>query len=234
MVNEPISRLAVMIVALPGVPAKQLRDELSTKRAALAGLFAKPIGLRIGVRCDPDPLAASMGERKLALVDAAIEFTGTAGDLDDLFRQASKIVALLDGLIDRRQTAMMGGTTYPLWDEAGAGVFLSLAIGRYPGLSVQDFRHWWLHRHGPLAGPLLRPLLLEYAQVHVEHERSAAAAAAAGVQYPDFDGYDNLGWASVDAFVESTCKPEVQQALFNDEEGHLNPTANWGAVMEFI
>jgi hypothetical protein len=223
-----------MIVAPSDVSTKKLRDELSAKRNALAGLFDKPIGLRIGVRSDPDPLAAAMGERKLASVDAAIEFTGEAGDLDDLFRMAPKIVAMLDGLIDRRQTALMGGTTYPLWDEAGSGVFLSLAIGRYPGLSVQDFRKWWLHRHGPLAGPLLRPLLLEYAQVHVEHERSAAAAVAAGVQYPDFDGYDNLGWASVEAFVESTCKPEVQQALFNDEEGHLNPTANWDAVMEII
>ena len=234
MVNEPISRLALMIVALSDVSTKKLRDELSAKRNALAGLFDTPIGLRIGVRSDPDPLAASMGERRLASVDAAIEFTGDAGDLEDLFRMAPKIVAMLDGLIDRRQTALMGGTTYPLWDEAGSGVFLSLAIGRYPGLSVQDFRKWWLHRHGPLAGPLLRPLLLEYAQVHVEHERSAAAAVAAGVQYPDFDGYDNLGWASVETFIESTGKADVQQALFNDEEGHLNPAANWGAVMEII
>lgn len=230
---DKVSRLAIMIVAKRDLPPQALAQSLSARRQALLAAVDGRAALRAGVRCRPDPLAATMGERETAAIDGAVEFTAAEDELGFLFDRAPAIAAVLADLVEPGETLLMGGETYRMVEPRSGGVFLSLTFRRDPAITVDEFRNWWLRQHGPLAVSLLSSLLA-YDQVHVDHELSRAAAAAAGLSYGEFDAYDNLSWASPEGFLASVSDAETQRKLFEDEQGHIDNSTNRAALMTVL
>jgi EthD domain len=234
MSRQRMARLAIMLSPRRGDTRTELGRSLVSLKERIGMLFGPGKHLRIGTRCDSDPLSRSMGEaRAPGSVEAAVEITGADGMEDELAAGAGDLGQLLLPLIDVSQAALTVGPTYRIVKPQNGTVFLSLSFKRYPGTSVADFRRWWLMQHAQVAAPLL-PELLAYDQVHVDHELSNRAAGAAGLPYVPYDAYDNLTWESEDAFIRSTSDPQAMRTIYEDEVGHIDHGTYRGALMDQI
>jgi hypothetical protein len=234
MSYQRVTRLAIMLSPRRGDTRTDLGRSLVSLREPIGTLFGPGTHVRIGTRCESDPLNRSMGEgRASASVEAAIEITGADGTQDKLAAGAGDLGRLLLPLIDASQAALTVGPTYRIVKPQDGAVFLSLSFMRHPGTSVAEFRHWWLTQHAQVATPLL-PELLAYDQVHVDHDLSKRASEAAGLPYVPYDSYDNLSWESAEAFVRSTSDPQATRTMYEDEVGHIDHRTYRGALMDRI
>jgi hypothetical protein len=229
---DRVARLSVMLAPRHGGTRAELSRSLVLRRDRFLTLFGPKTHVRIGTRCERDPLGQSMGEaRAAATVEAAVEITGGEGTSQELASHAKEFGVLLRPLIDVTQAALTVGPTHRIVEPKRGGVFLSLSFKRHPDTTVQQFRHWWLTQHAEVAVPRL-PGLLGYDQVHVDHDLSRRASEAAGLPYVPFDSYDNLTWASVEAFTQSTSDPTAMRTIYEDELGHIDHSTYRGALMD--
>jgi len=229
-----VTRVALMLVARDNMALSTLKASLLERRDDILAVVRGQADIRLGVRCDPDPLEDVMRERKSAGIDAAIELTAPVDRLSALLELSTAVAGVLKDLIDPAETLLMGGTTYRMVPARPGGVFLSLAFRRDPAVTVEQFRAWWRDQHAGLAISLLSPALLGYDQVHVDPDASRAAAIAAGLRYDGFDAYDNLTWASVASFMASVNDAEAQRQLYEDEQGNIDNLSNRAALMRHI
>ena len=86
-------------------------------------------------------------------------------------------------------------------------------IVRRQGLKVEDFRHDWLTRHGPLVAAQARALKLrKYVQSYpVDHPISEAMGAVRGMRDPA-DGVTAVWWDSLEDFQSAYATPEGAEA----------------------
>ena len=77
---------------------------------------------------------------------------------------------------------------------------LVYVITRRADLSVEAFRDYWLHRHGPLVAAQAEALRLrKYVQSHlIDHEANEAMRGVRGM-LPAVDGITEVWWESLDA-----------------------------------
>ena len=234
MSYDRVARLSVMLTPRKGKTRAELGRSLILLRDRFHMLFGPKTHVRIGIRCENDPLGQSMGEaRSPTTVEGAVEITGGEGSSPELAAHAEQLGALLRPLIDVTQAALTVGPTHRIVEPKRGGVFLSLSFRRHPDTTVEQFRHWWLSQHAKVAVPRL-PGLLAYDQVHVDHELSRRASEAAALPYVPYDSYDNLTWASVEGFTQSTSDPTAMRAIYEDELGHIDHSTYRGALMDHL
>lgn len=227
-------RLAFMFDA-PGGDLAELEASLSRARET----FQRLVGdahLRLGV-ADLDPSLGALrdrGEVKLKSVDGALEVTLAAARRGEIPRIAQAIGDILEAFAEPGSIEVMTGPIFSIVPVRDGGAFLSLAFRRYPGITSQQFRDWWLHQHSAIATPVLGEGLLAYDQVHVEPAASKSAAEAAGVPYVDYDAYDNLTWDDRDAFLASISNADDMARVFADEIGHIDDPSRRNSLMRKI
>lgn len=90
---------------------------------------------------------------------------------------------------------------------------LMVCMRRQPGMSREQFQHYWREVHGPMAVERANTLgIRRYIQnVTVHEEISRALAATRGTPEP-FDGIDSLYWDSVEDMLNHLSSPEGGRA----------------------
>lgn len=90
---------------------------------------------------------------------------------------------------------------------------LVYVIVRRPELSAQDFRNYWLTRHGPLVAAQAKALKLrKYVQSHpFDDPASEAMRAVRGMRAPA-DGVTEVWWDSLEDFSSAYATPEGAEA----------------------
>jgi hypothetical protein len=227
-------RLAFMFDAAGGDIA-ELEASLSRARDTFQRL-AGEAHLRLGI-ADLDPSLGALrdrGEVKLKSVDGALEVTLAAARVGEIPKIAQGIGDILEAFAEPGSLEVMTGPIFSIVPVRDGGAFLSLAFRRYPGLTSQQFRDWWLKQHSAIATPVLGEGLLAYDQVHVDPAASQGAAEAAGVSYVDYDAYDNLTWDDREAFLNSISDPDAMARVFADEVGHIDDPSRRNALMRKI
>ena len=225
-------RLAFMFDAVNGDLGRlvaALGKAAAAIRAAAAGNGVR-IGTVIPVEDDNNGSAAHDAEG-WCTVDGAIEVTianGGEGAIPDICRAIRPVV---DSLAAPGSIQVMAGATHFMVPIRPGNTFLSLAFRRFPGTTVEEFRRWWQFQHGPLAIPVLGEELLAYDQVHVDRAMSAAAAEALGVADFEYDAYDNLTFASRDAFLKACSDLEGMTRIAADEVGRIGNETRRHALM---
>ena len=99
-------------------------------------------------------------------------------------------------------------------------------VRRRSDITVDEFRKYWLEKHGPLVRSFAKDLkALKYIQSHtVEPELNIQLAQARGM-LEAFDGIAELWWESLDIFMNALTTPEGQaanQALAKDEAAFID------------
>jgi hypothetical protein len=226
-------RLAFMLDSASGDPAalaKALADmaiwfgEISPPRAEIRiGALNAPLELP-----PPDPGTP----RRFETVDAAIEITIEAAQNDALVDLAGRIGEAVRPIVTRG--AAMTGPMHRMVPPRDGNAILSLAFQRAPGTTSAEFQRWWRYQHAELCVPLMSPELLAYDQVHLDHARSRAVAAAAGFVDRNYDAYDNLTWADAQSQGPSVSDPAISQLILEDEIGHIDHATYRGNLLEQI
>jgi EthD domain len=216
-------------------------DEFSAALGSLAAVLPSVVGdaaaVRIGLRDPRDPLAdVSEGaiESRIPPVLGAIEVTAPRTEVDGMEALAGTIGGHLVGLVDRERSAVSLGEVHAIIESRSGASFLSFAFQRYPGTSVEEFRHWWLRQHAAVAVRLLSPWLLAYDQVHVDRALSERVSRSANITFHPYDAYDNLTWASVEEFLASVSRPGGRDEMYQDEVGHIDHSSYRGALMALV
>lgn len=107
---------------------------------------------------------------------------------------------------------------------------LVYCVKKRPELGDEEFRDYWLNRHGPLVRELGPPLkVLRYVQSHtlpLELHDMVKATRGLGDIY---DGIAELWWESLDAFIDAYSSPEgieADAALREDEARFIDFAAS--------
>ncbi len=95
-------------------------------------------------------------------------------------------------------------------------------VRRVPGMSEEDFHHYWREVHGPLALECL-PVMgaCKYVQTHTVSTPLNEMIKEMKGQADAFDGIAEIWWDDMDAFMkamDSEKWQEAQDRLFNDEK----------------
>jgi len=213
------------------------RDALRGALQASAGAIhaaAKGAGVRIGIAEHflETTGTASDDFSSWRTNDGAVEITVSQEQAKELPSIATLMRPVLEPLLDMSSVELTAGPTYFMVPPRVGGTFLSLSFRRDPSITKEEFSSWWYYRHSSIAIPLLGKLLLSYDQVHCEDTMSEAVSKAFGVPVSQYDAYDNLTWASWEAFVESTSSdPTGGQRLAEDEAGHIDNSTRRHGVM---
>jgi hypothetical protein len=176
----------------------------------------------------PDPNSP----RRFEMVDAALEITVEAAQIDALPELARRIGEALRPIVTRG--AAMTGPMHRMVPPRDGNVFLSLAFLRARGTTSEEFRHWWRYQHAEVCVPLMSPELLAYDQVHLDHRRSRAVAEAAGFVDRNYDAYDNLTWADAQSQGPSVRDPKIMQMILEDEIGHIDHATYRGTMLDLV
>jgi hypothetical protein len=212
------------------------RLELALQRAAAAiRTAAGPHPVRIGV-ADRHPDLGGGGDEAYDVanwrsVDGAIEVSLANAQVDQIADVCRRLRPIVAGFADIASVEVMAGPMFAMVPVRRGGTFLSLAFRRDPAITSQQFSDWWLHRHAPMAIPVLGPGLYAYDQVHVDMVVTAQAAAAFGVPAAEYDAYDNLTWDDRYGFLESCSDTAGMAELSQDEIGYIGPGTRRHALM---
>lgn len=106
-------------------------------------------------------------------------------------------------------------------------VRMLFCLRRLPGLTQEEFQHYWRNTHAPLvreAAPALR--IRRYIQNHsFSDPRIAPAIAARQCGVEPFDGVAELWWDSVEDIIAAGATPEGRAAgrrLLADEANFID------------
>lgn len=107
-------------------------------------------------------------------------------------------------------------------DENGT-IQLAFFLRRRKGMSPEDFRHYWAHRHGPLVVSRAAVLgIRRYAQIHTLAELSGRFSERNGLVVEQYDGVAEISYDAKVFFAPRT--PEQIQAadeLLRDERNFI-------------
>lgn len=97
-------------------------------------------------------------------------------------------------------------------------------VRRRPELSVEDFRKYWLEKHGPLVRSYANALRAKrYVQSHTLASPLNAAAQQPRGTKPPYDGITEVWWDSAEDLAKALSTPEGMQAnkLLAEDEGRF-------------
>lgn len=166
--------------------------------------------------------------------DGAVEVTVSAHQADDLPEIAAALRPVLEPMIDLASTQVMAGPVYAMVPARLGDCILSLSFLRDPATTKQEFSRWWYYQHSQVAIPVLGPLLLGYDQVHCDDGMIEGVSKAFGVAPHYYDAYDNLTWASWEAYLESTSDPEGGRRIGEDEIGRIDNSTRRHGIMRVL
>lgn len=224
-------RLALMFDAARGNRAALAAGLVAARREIAAAAAGHPVRCGAAIAEGDDHGSPAHEAASWRGVDGAIEVTlpnRSEGRVPEICRA---LRPLLERLAEPGSVEVMAGATHFMVPMREGGTFLSLAFRRYPGTTVQQFRDWWQFQHGPLAIPVLGAELLAYDQVHVDRATSRAAAEALGVADVEYDAYDNLTFASREAFLRSCSDAAGMARIAEDEVGRIDDGTRRYALM---
>ena len=92
-------------------------------------------------------------------------------------------------------------------------VKLVYCVRKRSDLSDEEFRNYWLNRHGPLVAKLAPGLdLKRYVQSHTMTLELHELIRATRELKEHYDGLAELWWESMDAFIDAYSSPEGMEA----------------------
>lgn len=231
-IDYPTSlRVFAFFSAKPSVSREDLLSGLNVLRPALAKRFGAQARIDLGVRREIDPFGAIAGDRKIESADAILQLSYPERHLlGDLLNALRGFADELNGLIDVGRSSLSVGVGLQIVDCPG-DVFLGFVGRRRPDLIQAQMSLWWLNRHAPLALKMTGHLIHHgYAQLHLDRDASSQAAAAAGFPHVPYDMGDAIDIPDLDLFMQVQMRPEVQAALFEDEQQFLDHNS-WRVVV---
>ncbi|KAI9848500.1 MAG: hypothetical protein M1838_000500 [Thelocarpon superellum] len=94
---------------------------------------------------------------------------------------------------------------------------------RKPGLTQEEFHHYWRNTHSKIFGdlPIVRKNLIKYEQTHYFND-AAQAAQKDGFPVADYDGIVIFDVSSYDKFTEVLASKEYNEIVVPDEEKFLD------------
>ena len=100
---------------------------------------------------------------------------------------------------------------------------LVFTLCRRPGMTREEFQHYWRESHGPLVRERAQALgIRRYVQTHtLDSPLNEAMRASRGSDPNIFDGVAELWWDSAESFGAGASTPEGRQAareLYEDEK----------------
>lgn len=102
-------------------------------------------------------------------------------------------------------------------------------VRRHPSLSADQFRKYWLEKHGPLVRSYAQALRAKrYVQSHtLDTPLNMHAQAPRGTK-PPYDGITEVWWDSAEILAEALSTPEGQAAntALAQDEGRFCDLAN--------
>ena len=102
-------------------------------------------------------------------------------------------------------------------------VKLIYGINRKPGMSVEEFQHYWRETHGPIAARL--PGVRRYVQCHTLPELYT------GENTPAYDGVAELWFDDMAALQQAMASPELKAAR-EDERNFIDHSRTFSIVTE--
>ncbi len=114
---------------------------------------------------------------------------------------------------------------------------LVYCLRRLPGLSREEFQHYWRETHGPLVQERAAVLgIRRYIQVHtLDSPLNEAMRASRGSDPDIFDGVAELWWESPEAFSDGASTAEGRQAareLYEDEKRFIDFSRSLACIAE--
>lgn len=102
-------------------------------------------------------------------------------------------------------------------------VRLILFLKRKPGLSKEEFSHYWSDTHAPLflSLDIVKRNVIKYEQAHA-HDKYIAAREALGVPSSDWDGLVILDGESYDKLFEIFTSEEYARIVAPDEGNFID------------
>jgi hypothetical protein len=189
---------------------------------ALAGAYPGT-RVRVSVASGDSPLTRSLVEfRGYELMDAVAEISWP---IDAPLEEVDWRLAALQRTIGdaAKIRTLIAGAAVALLDDPAPNFLLMTGI-RVPGVSVADFRHWWLRQHAPLVERYCYPMQA-YEQLHAERVLSETLCRTAQVDFRPADAADSVYLADVDAFFAQVGRPDVEKLLRDDEIPFSDVTA---------
>lgn len=175
-------------------------------------------GLSNGVRLGGFDAVVELSLRTLPGRSAAAE----------LFRHSTD---LLGGVIDPSRSSVAVGRLATIIEGSGP-LRLVYCMRRLPTVTHQAFSDFWLHQHATVAR--LTAHICAYFQLHVDVERSRAAAAGAGVALDEIDGIALESFEDMDRFVRCV-RPDASFAhRAQSSEETVNDLARVTAVLTAV
>ena len=97
---------------------------------------------------------------------------------------------------------------------------VSVLLKRKPGMSVEEFHHYWKDVHGPLllSVPELMRYIRRYVQCHAIAETFAGTPGAAS----EYDGIAEMWGDSLDDVRRALAEPRYMEVIRPDEEKFLD------------
>lgn len=235
-VIEPAAywRLAVIFDAPGGDRDRLARNLVNADAAIRAAARGAAVRFGIGEHWQNDVAAEGHDFSGWRTNDGAVEVTVGAAQADELPAIAAALRPALAPIIDLASAEIMAGPVYAMVPARLGECVLSLSFRRDPDTTKQEFSRWWYYQHSAVAIPVLGRLLLGYDQVHCDDAMIEAVSSAFGVPAAYYDAYDNLTWASYQAFVESTSDPEGGRRIGEDEIGRIDNSSRRHAIMRVL
>ncbi|MFX0577571.1 EthD domain-containing protein [Nocardia nepalensis] len=125
-------------------------------------------------------------------------------------------------------------------EPPGAAVKMVAALRRRPDLSPEDFYHYWLYQHGPLATQLVQQLgAYRYVQSHTDSvDLGLLLATSRGQVGQAYDGLVEVWFPSREVLQNSMTSPEGAQAnlrLAQDETNFIDlPRSSYFLAAEHV
>lgn len=160
--------------------------------------------------------------RGYELVDAVAEITWPIGmQIEDVNWSLVALGSIVTGAATIR--TLIAGPVATLLDGCAPN-FMLMTGTRIPGVSIADFRNWWLHQHAPLVEAHCYPMV-GYEQVHADRALSERLCGELGVAFRAVDAADSVYLDDTDAFFAQISLPEVSDLLRKDEAVFSDITA---------
>ncbi len=194
-------------------------DNLAEATRAWARLLPHALHSEIGIN-DPGPDAMGLGDAFAtgagALPDVLVSLAGK--DEVAVVRHFARLASEIGPGLSPA-SATLGARLHCILPGDGP-VRLFYAISRLPGLSREQFQHYWLHHHAELGRQLIPPY--SYFQSHSDDPLSTSLADATGLAVSPFDGVVALHFPDRDACDRQLGRADVNVVALEDEKKFID------------